>query len=349
MRRQLTAFGALALLVVASTLVACETQASSHSSSPTTGGGRHSSTTRDSTTSTSSSTTTTLPPPYFPPSVTPKVTPPLPGEGKWVAVDKWAAGPPAVMTTTFRPDPSNTSIVAYCAWIRSSASYLGLYLGAEGPGPTATNVDRGPEQVPQSGWATLLTTFNSGFYEKDSAAGFYTHGTLYFPMINGLATVVQYTNGKVDIVDWQGGPTPGPGILDARQNLPLLVDNGAPTALSADNSQWGITLYGSPTVWRTALGIDSHGNLIYVAASDQSSASLAQVLVDVGAVRAMQLDINPEWPILVTYGPDASNPSLFVPNPASIPNRFTGPYPATKDFFAIFERKPGTSVTSQPW
>ena len=60
----------------------------------------------------------------------------------------------------------------------------------------------------------------------------------------------------------------------------------------------------------------------------------------------MQLDINPEWPILITYGtPGAGSPSIFVPNPASIPTRFL--FPATKDFFAVFRRLPG--VTEQPW
>jgi len=296
------------------------------------------------TTRASPTTTTTVSPPYEPPRITPKISPALAGEGKWVAMDTRDPGPPSVLTTTFRPDPTQPSIVAYCAWIRTATTQLSLYLGYEGPG--ATPLDRGPEMVPQSAWPRLLTTFNSGFYEQDSAAGFYTHGTLYFPMIKGLATVVAYSDGRVDIVNWEGGSTPGPGIVMARQNLPLLVDGGQPTPLSANDSEWGVTLGGVPAVWRTALGIDAEGNLIYVAAADQTSASLAQILVDVGAVRGMQLDINPEWPILITYGgPDAASPSIFVPNPASIPQRFLSP--ATKDFFAVYRRVPGDTTT--PW
>jgi hypothetical protein len=99
-------------------------------------------------------------------------------------------------------------------------------------------------------------------------------------------------------------------------------------------------------VWRTGLGIDGQGNLIYVAAPAQTASSLARILVDVGAVRGMQLDINPEWPIFVSYaGPGAVSPSLFVPNPNQIPNRFL--YSSTKDFFAVFRRLPGAS--EQPW
>lgn len=280
----------------------------------------------------------------MPPSIAPVVSPPLPGEGRWVPVDTWDSGPACVLTTTFRPDPSQTGIVAYAAWIRTQTTQLALYPGYKGPGDTP--LDRGPEMVPQTAWPNLLATFNSGFYEADSAGGFYVHGTLYFPMVNGLATVVSYADGHVDIVDWEGGPTPGPDVLMARQNLPMLVDAGAATASSNIPSTWGVTLGGVPAVWRTGLGIDAHGNLIYVAAPAQTASSLARILLDVGAVRAMQLDINPEWPIFVSYaGPGAVSASLFVPNPNQISNRFL--YPSTKDFFAVLQRLPG--VTDQPW
>lgn len=289
--------------------------------------------------------TTTVPPPYVPPPIVPTISPALSGEGQWVPVDTWDPGPASILTTTFRPDPSQPSTVAYAAWIRTQTTQLALYLGYKGPGPTTT-VDRGPEMVPQSAWPDLLATFNSGFYEADSAGGFYVHGTLYFPMVNGLATVVVYASGNVDLVDWEGGPTPGPDVLMARQNLPMLVDAGAATSASNVPSVWGVTLGGVPAVWRTGLGIDAQGNLIYVAAPAQTASSLAHILVDVGAVRAMQLDINPEWPIFVSYAaPGAVSPSLFVPNPNQIPNRFL--YPSTKDFFAVFRRLPG--ATEQPW
>jgi hypothetical protein len=36
---------------------------------------------------------------------------------------------------------------------------------------------------------------------------------------------------------------------------------------------------------------------------------LAELLVRAGAVRGMQLDINPNWPVFVTYGPPAGTPA----------------------------------------
>jgi hypothetical protein len=287
---------------------------------------------------------TTLPPPYEPPPVTPPISPPIAGEGKWTPMDAWQGGTPAILTTTVRPDPAEPAITAYVAWIRASTTQLALYPGYKGPG--STGLDRGPEMVPLSARSSLLATFNSGFYESDAAGGFYAHGILYFPMIDGLATVVAYTDGRVDVIAWTGGLRPGPDVVMARQNLPLMVDGGQPTAALSVPSKWGLTLHGVPAVWRTALGVDRHGNLIYVAAPDQTAPSLAHVLAEVGAVRGMELDINPEWPIFVTYsGSGASGPSLFVPNPNQIPNRFL--YPSTKDFFAVYVR--GGSSAEPPW
>jgi hypothetical protein len=297
-----------------------------------------------STTTAPTSTTTTTIPSYIPPPVAPIVTPAEAGEGLWVSEDAWSGSPPSIMTTSFRPDAADPGIVAYATWMRTSSTQLALYPGYEGPGPTT--LDRGPEMVPVAARQTLLATFNSGFYEKDAAAGFYVDNTLYFPMVNGLATVVEYTNGSVDVVDWEGGSTPGPTVVMARQNLPLLVANHAATADTAVPSDWGVTLGGVLAVWRTGLGIDDRGNLLYVAAPNQTAATLAQILVKLGAVRAIELDINPEWPIFVTYGaPGAANPALVVPNPNQIPNRFL--YSSTKDFFAVFQRPP--VLGPQPW
>lgn len=261
----------------------------------------------------------------------------------WRPVDTWSRIP-SVYTTSFRPPASQPGVVAYAAWIRTSSTELALYPGYEGPGPTT--LARGPEMVPLAARSRLLATFNSGFYEADGAAGFYVHHTLYHPMIRGLATVVRYTNGTVDIIRWSAAARPGRTIEMARQNLPLLVNNGVATPLSVNNSLWGLTLHGVPAVWRTALGIDAQGNLVYVAAPDQTAQSLAATLVQLHLVRAMQLDINPEWPIFVTYGTrGAIDPSLFVPNPNQIGGRFL--YSSTKDFFAVYSAtKPRAD---QPW
>jgi hypothetical protein len=223
--------------------------------------------------------------------------------------------------------------MAQIAWFRASRTQLALYPGTSNPGPGP--FARGPEKVPPAGRAKLVATFNAGFYEKDSPAGFYVNATLYHPMLRGLATVVGDANGHVSIVSWTGGKRPGPGVLVARQNLPLLVENGRVAPRVNASPAWGLTLGGAPAVWRSALGIDGNGNLIYAAAPDQTAPSLARLMVHAGAVSAMELDINPAWPILTSFGgPEAARPSLVVSNPNQIATRFL--VPSAKDFFAIY-------------
>ena len=283
-------------------------------------------------------------PQYKPPAINPVYVTALRGEGKWVAQDTWHVGAPHIYITHYRTNRSSPSTIAYVSWIRSSSTRLGLYLGYKGPGPT--NLSRGPEEVPATGRWNLLATFNSGFYEKDSAGGFYTHGSQYFPMINNRATLVEYKNGTLDVVNWNTGPHVTSDVVMARQNLHILVNNSKVTPLSNQPTAWGVTLHGVPQVWRTGVGVDVQGNLIYVAATNQTAASLAQIFVHVGCVRAMELDINPEWPIFVTYGgANSSHPQLDVPNPNQIASRFL--YRTTKDFFAVYARVPKKIET--PW
>lgn len=271
------------------------------------------------------------------------VTTPLEVCSPWKPVDTWAASN-TIELNTFSPDAHHPQIKAYAAWINVGSTDLALYPGYKGPGPST--LSRGPMMVPSSGRPRLLATFNSGFYESDEATGFFTHHTLYFPMKRGLATLVRYADGHVDVASWTGGSRPDSSVVMARQNLTLLVSGGVPTARAANNALWGLTLHGAPAVWRTAVGVDANGNLIYAAAPAQTAATLANIMVQLHCVRAMELDINPEWPIFVTYAKaGALGPTLRVPNPNQIPGRFL--YPSTKDFFAVFSSL--ALGEPQPW
>ena len=139
---------------------------------------------------------------------------------------------------------------------------------------------------------------------------------------------------------WNGGPVAGRGIAFARQSLPLIVDNGRLNPALNDSSQWGFTLGNAVRVWRTAAGIDRRGSLIYAAADYQTVITLARILQRAGAVRAMQLDINPEWPTLITYTHHAGLvPTKVVPNVQQPATRYL--VPDDRDFFAIYRRLPG--------
>ena len=93
-------------------------------------------------------------------------------------------------------------------------------------------------------------------------------------------------------------------------------------------------------MWRTGVGIDRRGNLICAAANYQTVITLAQILQRAGAVRAMQFDINPEWPTLITYSHQGGlGQTKVVPNGMQPATRYL--VPDDRDFFAVYRRLAG--------
>jgi hypothetical protein len=270
---------------------------------------------------------------YRPPAIAPVIYPPLPGEGVWRGTGPFVRGAPPVLVTTFRPDPGYPQMVAGVAWIDSSRTWIQLYPGRYEP-PNSGNA---LAEVPPQLRAGLLAAFNSGFKLEDDSGGFVAFGHVYAPLRNGQATLVRYRNGTANLITWTGGPDPGPSVEFARQNLPLIVSDGRLNPTIGDGSQWGATLGNAVRVWRSGLGIDAHGNLIYAAANDQTAGSLAQILRRAGAVRAMELDINSEWVTLNFYGsPGAGDPHKLLPDMTRDATRYLSP--DDRDFFAVFVR-----------
>ena len=102
---------------------------------------------------------------------------------------------------------------------RSVAFYPGRYEPPNAP-------VRGPMSVPYDQRWRLLATFNGGFIYSDGHNGSSIGGKEYEPLKDGLATLVAYRDGRVDVKTWTGGPVAGPQIAFARQSLPLIVDHG---------------------------------------------------------------------------------------------------------------------------
>jgi len=197
--------------------------------------------------------------------------------------------------------------------------------------------------VPTGQRYRLLATFNSGFTYADGHGGFAVDGQTVTPLVDGMGTLVAYPDGHVDVTTWHGGAGVPRWLVLARQNLPLIVDRGRPNPTLDDSSRWGDTLGGAVRVWRSAVGIDRHGNLIYAAADLQTVRTLAALLIHAGAVRAIELDINPEWPTFNVYTHRGGlHASMFVPNDQQTAHRFLSP--DSRDFFAVYRRTGGAPV-----
>jgi len=277
---------------------------------------------------------------YTPPPIKLVFARPLAGEGVWHRTGPSVDGRPPVLVTAYRPSTEYPSIVAYVLWIDHTRTDLAYYPGRYEP-PSA--VARGPMMVPVDQRYRLLATFNGAFTHVDTNNGSAVNGHTNEPLIDGNATLVGYRDGAVNILRWRGGPNAPANLAWARQSLtPIVWDRKLNPELNTDpNSiQWGYTLGGVTFTPRSAVGVDAHGNAMFVVASEATVISLAQILQHIGAVRGMEFDINPEWHTMITYShKNGLGPRMVEPQTQQSPDRYLTP--EDRDFMAVFSKVPG--------
>jgi hypothetical protein len=317
-----------ASLLLALSLADCSAPFSDHAGRPP-----HSATVPAPRTSVTATTTTPLPTPA---PITPIAEPALPGEGRWLPAGDHIPGGSAIYMTQLRAaavDPP-----AGVAWIDAAATTMSLYAGTAEPHGSWTH----QAQVAPAQQSTLLAAFNSGFHVYDYPNGWYADGRAAVPLAPGKASLVIFADGTATVADWGRDVQLGPSVVAVRQNLALLVDAGSPTPAVSSPWLWGDPLHERILTWRSGIGVTLAGDLVYVGGPMLDPASLARLFVAAGAVRAMELDINPEWVSFVIYhhpgipgivppiGTDLI-PSMYFP-----PNHYLAP--ASRDFFTVSAR-----------
>jgi hypothetical protein len=179
-----------------------------------------------------------------------------------------------------------------------------LHAGSQVPGGSGWS---GGNAAPASG---LVAGWNGGFLMANGASwgGFHLEGrTAFGPLRTNSASEVFYKDGSMDVLAWPGGE-PSTDVLGVRQNLVLLIDGGRLASnlaqgTAADEHTWGFTNDSSNVhANRSGVGVTADGRVVYAAVRGASPLQLAQFLQRVGAVRAMELDINMSRPIFGTFG-----------------------------------------------
>ncbi len=266
----------------------------------------------------------------------------LPGEGVWRAAGRLVGGVPAILTTTVRPDRLHTSYVVGVSWMDTRLLTAQLYSGSGIPGGGPY-----PDTAPVSPGAsrTLDAAFNAGFLMQDANGGYFTDHRTVLPLRVGAASLVVYRDGSATVGAWGTQVAMSPAVASVRQNLDLIVNGGRPVPglLSNDNSRWGATLGGGYYVWRSGIGVTRDGALVYVGGPSLAITSLANLLVDAGAVRGMELDINPDWVQYSTYAGargatvNGGSGTSLLPSMAGNPWRYFESW-WIRDFYAMSVR-----------
>ena len=271
-----------------------------------------------------------------PAPIRPQAQPPLPNEGTWQPLVS-LHGEPAIQAAFLRPDAQHTSYLVGVATLNQKLVKMTLHPGYKVPGDSGLSQ---PSSVPPSARDSLLATFNSGFTMNDANGGYWQGNKTVVPLRRGAASMVFYKDGRMDVVKWNAN-NPGPDVAAVRQNLVLLVDHGAitPEVDSTTRGLWGWTLGNKTYVWRSAVGVRKDGSLVFAAGASMSVRTLANIMHDAGAERAMELDINPAWTNFITYshpGKGKAAPHMLTKDMQ--PNPFRYLQPSSRDFIAVSAR-----------
>jgi hypothetical protein len=223
--------------------------------------------------------------------------------------------------------------------MKQHALRFALHPGATEPGGTWPV----PSTITPDERTGLVAAFNGGFKVSngDSHGGFYLDGRTIGYLRDGAASEVFHRDGSLTVGVWNEDVRMAPDVVGVRQCLVPLVRDGRLTGdvYSGGTETWGFTDGGYAAVARSGIGVDRHGDLVYVGGRLLTVQSLATLLQRAGAVTAMMLDINISWPSFISY--DATrNPHDPVPhNLVNFVRAATRYYDySSRDFVAVYAR-----------
>jgi hypothetical protein len=301
--------------------------------------------------------------------------PQMPGEGVWVRekLSEPDNSEPLVYKTFYRPSSEYPNAIVYMMLLNMKRISPKMYLGSAEPYWKDSCPRLEPADV-----SRLLAITNALWITKHAGrGGIILQGEVLKPMEKGVATIVFYKNGSVDIAEWND-QIPVSEVQDARQLLHLIVKDGQVITsivrrgvlMSAEiglgsllNEEQPIVMVPAsapgekPTskmnfttgdLWflatRSAFGVRPDGNLVFAVGHHIGTMDLAKALALAGCVRGIHGDANPGNCLGVIYPHDATGKiadkiRLSPSQTKSTTDRYLTGVPQ-KDFFAFFKRPP---------
>ncbi|MEN9747757.1 MAG: hypothetical protein RLZZ603_449 [Actinomycetota bacterium] len=271
--------------------------------------------------------------------LTSPATKPMAGEGVWQPTKIMVNGQVAIRITRVRPDNIHTSFLDTLIWMDPKLLAFQQIPGTLEP---TGHYDHGTGMISQDLRQFYVAGINGGYKTVNMHGGFYYKGQTVIPLRDNVATLLTYPDGSIDVANW-GHDKIKPGYISARQNLPMLVENGKNQVTDNNAAQWGSLAWGTASggnfVWRSAIGVRADGTVVHLVGPSMSQSDLADLMVRAGAVRAMCLDMNNGWASSFLYGPYGKGVPVDPQIPRS-PSRFL--LSSTRDFIAVFAKSPAT-------
>ncbi len=297
-------------------------------------------------------------------------SPPLPGEGvwQWQEMPKCTKGEPVIYKTTYRPSLEFPNAITHMLLFDMRHVTMRLYIGSAEPVAAQAIY-----QVEAENKAYLLAVAN-GLWKlaHSGGGGVVFRGSVLRKLVPGMATLVAYKDGTVDVLEWDDS-IPLSRVSDARQLKHLIVKDGKVvhtiakgvrqtdseigmgSLLDEEQPTLGYPWYApgqlvlnvtSGINWfiatRSAFGIRPDGNLVFVIGHHISTRDLARALALAGCVRAVHGDANPGNCVGNLYYVDdkgniTATGTLSPRQDSSTPKRYLDKS-YTSDFYAFFRR-----------
>lgn len=259
--------------------------------------------------------------------------------GAWVPVVR-PGGPPVLYTAFWHPDPAQPNTIVAGMWMDHTRVTPQLVAGTKEPG--GKHWPWGA-QIPPAQRKHVVAAFNGGFRMADAHGGFMENGRVGKPLQSGAASLVIFRDGSATVGRWNVDVHNSSAVAAVRQNLRPIVLSGAPVPGLATNpfGGWGSHRSQFQSTWRSALGVDRSGNLVYVAGDQLQLQTLAEALTQAGAVTGMELDIHTPVVTCNLYEVDPANPAKVIsrkllPDMHRPATRYL--QPDQRDFIAIVAR-----------
>jgi len=235
-----------------------------------------------------------------PPPMTPMVTPPLPREGEWIALDNDPfitpnpGAPTAFVTSFVRADKSRPQTRVYVTlW---DPRQIALHMQAGTVEPVSASGEAGPGVIPRAPEVIrrVVAGFNGGFQAIHGEFGMQADGVLYLPPKPYAATVLEMRDGSTALGSWPEKSEVPDEVLSYRQNLTALVEHGEFNPWKRE--WWG----GTPKGWkdnihttRSGICLTKENFLGYFYGVDLSADILANAMLVARCQYGVHLDMNP--------------------------------------------------------
>lgn len=242
-----------------------------------------------------------------------------PGDGEWVPIvdPRHPDDDVRMVKTLLHPDKNRSWAELFVVAVDLRRVAIHPVVGYQEPKsdkPEAAEYKRFAK-IPEADHATLLAAFNGGFMTEHGAYGMMVNGVTFVDPKDKACTLVQYKDQRLGIGPWSSLEDRASDMSWYRQAPNCMyVDGEMHPLLKAPNVRhWGATLDGETVIRRSAVGMGTDPNTLFVGISNHTTARvMAEGMHHAGATTIAQLDVNWSYPKFVLYEPKGDDKKLVA-------------------------------------